>query len=134
MPTQVDRGNGAVHLPPAPAERIPDRLRRRWRSRGRHRALKFWVLFRGIPIFLLYAILFALNGFLIGWRKAYDVSLAITSPADTTHATMAWLLSLAGWLVAPGIAGAVAGYVITASIASRRGTPVERAFAEDRDG
>jgi len=123
-----------IDLPPAPAERISERLRRRWLSRGRHRALRFWLLFRGLPVLILYGLLFALNGFLMGWRKAYDVSIAITSPADTPHPVPAWLLSIAGWLVAPGVAGAVAGYVISASIAGRRGMSVEHAFAEDRDG
>lgn len=46
---------------------------------------------------------------------------------------LAWLLSLAGWLIAPGVAGAVAGYVISSAIDARR-RPLDRLFAEDDDG
>ncbi|GAA0462509.1 hypothetical protein Ade02nite_29050 [Paractinoplanes deccanensis] len=81
-----------------------------------------------------FGILFVLNGTLNGWRRSYDVALAITSPADTSVPQLAWILSLAGWIVAPGIAGAVAGYVITASIGARRRTDINSAFAEDDDG
>lgn len=134
MPASPEHGVDGIDLPPAPAEHLWNRLRRRWLSRGRHRALTFWLLFRGFPVAILYGMLFALNGFLIGWRKAYEVSIAIASPAGTPHPACAWLLSLAGWLVAPGIAGAVAGYVISTSIAARRGLPLDRLFVEDHDG
>jgi hypothetical protein len=46
---------------------------------------------------------------------------------------LAWSLSLAGWLVAPGVAGAVAGYVISSAIEARRRRPIDGLFAEDGD-
>jgi hypothetical protein len=81
-----------------------------------------------------FAALFATNGLVIGWRKAYDVMLAIISPADTNSPVLAWLLSLAGWLVGPAVAGAVVGYMITAAIEGRRKKPIDGLFREiDRD-
>lgn len=91
-------------------------------------------MFRGIPIGIAFAALFVANGLLIGWRQAYDVMLAITSPAETSHPPLAWLLSIAGWLVVPVVAGAVAGHVVTAAVAGHRATPVSRLFTEDDDG
>jgi hypothetical protein len=125
---------GDLDLPPPPPDRVLDKVRRRWRSRGQHRGLRYWTLFRGIPILLGYAALYLANGLMIGWRQAYDVNIGVTSPAATTSPALAWVLSLAGWLVAPGIAGAVAGFVISSYIASRRQTPVSRLFTSDDDG
>jgi hypothetical protein len=87
-----------------------------------------------MPVLVAFAALFAANGFVIGWRKAYDVMLAITSPADTSSPVLAWLLSFAGWLVGPAVAGAVVGYMITTAIEGRRKTPIDELFREvDRD-
>ncbi|WP_328472974.1 DUF6313 family protein [Actinoplanes sp. NBC_00393] len=133
MSSRTDDGDNKTDLSSAPPETPWGYLRRRWRSAGQHRGLEFWLLFRGFPFVVLYALLFLLNGVLIGWRKSYDVSIAITSPADTAHPVAAWLLSMAGWLVAPGIAGAIAGYVLSASINSRRKTSAAALYAEDRD-
>jgi hypothetical protein len=43
---------------------------------------------------------------------------------------LAWFLSVAGWLVMPGVAGAVAGYVVSDSIASRRSRPLDEQFPQ----
>ena len=77
--------------------------------------------------------LYVVNGLVIGWREAYDVTLAITSPGDTRNPALAWWLSLMGFLIAPGVAGAVAGYVISTGIESRRREPLERLFVEGSD-
>ncbi|MEU9126099.1 DUF6313 family protein [Streptomyces sp. NPDC048506] len=60
--------------------------------------------------------LYALNGFLIGWADAYEVMLGITSPAGVHPQWCAWPLSLTGWAAIPAIVGAAAGYVITEQI------------------
>jgi hypothetical protein len=73
------------------------------------------------------------NGIIIGWREAYDVAIHITSPADTTSPVAAWALSLSGWLIVPGLAGAVAGYVVSNSIYSRRQTPLTELFEVEDD-
>jgi Family of unknown function (DUF6313) len=75
--------------------------------------------------------LFIANGLVIGWRSAYDVMLAITSPAATSSPALAWLLSLGGWLVGPAVAGAVVGYMITAEIEGRRKKKFDELFRED---
>lgn len=81
-----------------------------------------------------FGLLFGVNGFTIGWRRAYDVTIGITSPADTSAPVLAWFLSIAGWLVAPGIAGAVAGYVVSHAIGARRTRPLDDFLSEERDG
>lgn len=124
---------GGIDLPPAPGDRWWDLARRWWRSRGRHRGLRRWLLSRGVPILSGYVSLYVASGLVIGWRQAYDVNIGIQSPADTSAPVLAWFLSVAGWLVAPGVAGAVAGYVVSASIASRRKRPVDRRIFPEAD-
>ncbi len=78
-------------------------------------------------------LLYTANGFAVGWRRAYDVSIGILSPADTAVPALAWPLSVAGWLLVPGIAGAVAGYVVSDAIKVRRSTPLEDVRPEEGD-
>jgi hypothetical protein len=106
-------------------------LRRRWLSLGRHRALNYWILLRGVPLLVLFGSIFVLNGVLIGWRQAYDVAVLITSPAATSSPLAAWLLSVAGWLLMPAIAGAVAGYIINSAVGGRRTRPIDEVFPDD---
>jgi hypothetical protein len=54
----------------------------------------------------------------------YDIAVGITSPGDVPFPVLAWVLSVIGWLLVPGIAGAVAGYVVTTQIDGRRGQPL----------
>lgn len=61
-----------------------------------------------------------INGFVIGWRVAYDVTLQIVSPWETAQPWVAVPLSLAGWLVWPSVAGTVIGYVFTKVIDARQ--------------
>src|SRR6476659_1565179 len=119
---------GGVDLAPPPREGPVALVRRRWRSRGQHRPLRYWLLFRGVPALVAFVALFIANGLVIGWRNAYDVMLAIISPAATTSPALAWLLSLAGWLVGPAVAGAVVGYMITAEIQGRRKKKFDELF------
>jgi len=108
--------------------------RRWWRSQKRHRGFRYWLWFRGLPFAGLVAILFVINGFVNGWTIAYEITVTITSPADARVSVVAWLLSIAGWLLIPCVAGAVAGYIVTDFIAGRRTRPVADLFAEDADG
>ncbi|MFG1825420.1 DUF6313 family protein [Microbispora bryophytorum] len=94
-----------------------------------------------MPILTGFGALFVANGLTIGWRKAYDVSLAIISPADTTAPVLAWFLSITGWLLAPAAVGGVAGFMVSNAIDSRRTVPVEdllghgeRPAADGEDG
>jgi hypothetical protein len=123
--------SGRVNLPPPPREGRWDRLKRRWRSRGRHGGIRHWFLTAGLPLSLSLAILFALNGAVIGWTTSYEVMIGITSPSKTTLPVLAWFLSVAGWLVAPGVAGAVAGYIVSSSIDSRRSRPIGELFSQE---
>ena len=94
-----------------------------WRSRARHRGIRYWLLIQGPVVLIVLVALFAINGFAIGWRNAYEVTVQITSPWATEQPWVAVVLSLAGWLIWPSVTGAVAGYVITDATSSRRGRP-----------
>jgi hypothetical protein len=74
--------------------------------------------------------LYVASGAFIGWREAYDVAVHIMSPAETDAPVLAYALSIAGWLVVPGVAGAVAGYTVSSLIESRRRQPAERVLDE----
>src|SRR5687767_13075644 len=102
-----------VPLPNPPQGTFGEVTRRWWLSQRRHPGLRHWLLFRGLPVLLGLATLFVANGLVIGWATAYNVMATIDSPADTSSPALAWLLSLAGWLVGPAIAGAVAGNIVT---------------------
>lgn len=92
-----------------------------WRSRARHRGIRYWLLIQGPVVLLVLVALFGINGFAIGWDAAYDVTVQIKSPLETKQPWVAMVLSLAGWLVWPSVTGAVAGYVLTDATSSRRG-------------
>jgi hypothetical protein len=88
------------------------------------------LLFRGVPVLLAYGALYLVNGVVLGWRDAYDISLGIETPHGHHPELLSYLLSLAGWLIAPGIAGAVAGYVVSSSIGSRRSRTLGDSFPD----
>src|SRR5215470_18922441 len=91
-----------------------------WRSRARHRGIRYWLLIQGPVVLIVLLALFGINGFAIGWRNAYEVTVQITSPWQTGQPWVAIVLSLAGWLIWPSVTGAVAGYVVTDATSSRR--------------
>ncbi|MFF5304853.1 DUF6313 family protein [Streptomyces sp. NPDC013161] len=74
------------------------------------------MLSRGALVVTVCAVLYVLNGFLIGWAHAYEVLTGITSPAAVRPQWCAWPLSLTGWAAIPAVIGAAAGYVITEQI------------------
>lgn len=82
---------------------------------------------------LFSAVLFVVNGFLIGWQVTYEVLVGITSPAATRVPVAAWPLSVVGWLFVPALVGAFAGYVVSDQISSRRRTRVGDIFPEPPD-
>jgi len=94
-----------------------------WRSRARHRGIRYWLLIQGPVVLIVLLALFVINGFAIGWRDAYEVTVQIASPWQTGQPWVAVALSLAGWLIWPSVTGAVAGYVITDATSSRRSRP-----------
>jgi len=113
---------GRVPLQPPPVDRLPGRLRRRIRALGAYTGVRHWLLVRGTPILGALLVLYVTNGIANGWKTAYDVAIGITSPGDKAVAlpAPAWLLSVAGWLAAPAVFGAVAGAVVTVAIGGRR--------------
>jgi hypothetical protein len=108
------------------------RVRRWWRSQLRHSPFRHWLIYRGSLLAAGYAGLYVTNGFVIGWRETYDVNVAITSPAATSAPLLAWPLSVAGWLMVPVLAGALAGYMINTTISGRRSKSIKDIFTKDR--
>jgi Family of unknown function (DUF6313) len=88
-------------------------VRRQRRSLGRHTGIQYWLRVRGYYILAAFTGLYVANAVVVGGRVAYDVSVQIDSPWDTGTPWLALPLSIAGWLVVTGFAGAVAGYVVT---------------------
>jgi hypothetical protein len=93
---------------------------------GAYTGLRHWLLVRGTVLLTVFALLYVANGLVIGWKTAYDVTIGIKSPGDKSVLvpTLAWFMSVAGWLAAPAICGAVAGVVISVAIKSRRQRPI----------
>jgi hypothetical protein len=116
--------------PPAPRETRRELWRRWWRSQKRHRGLRYWLWFRGVPFLAVVFVRYLVNGFVNGWGDAYDVAAGIVSPTTAAWPGVAWPLSVAGWLLVPEVAGAVAGYIVTDFIARRRNRPIADLFAE----
>jgi hypothetical protein len=111
-----------VPLRPPPPDRLRDRLRRRIRALGAYTGLRHWLLVRGTVLLIAFVALYVANGLVIGWRTTYDVAIGITSPGDkgVSAPALAWFVSVAGWLAAPAVFGAVAGVVISVAITGRR--------------
>lgn len=98
---------------PPPRESLRALIRRRRRGLGRYRGIQYWLRVRGYYILAGFVGLFLVNALVIGGREAYDVSVQIDSPWETASPVLALLLSVSGWLVVTGFAGAVAGYVVS---------------------
>jgi len=122
-------------LRPPPPDTLQDRLRRRLRALSAYTGLRHWLIVRGTPLIVGSVALYVTNGFVIGWKNAYDVTIGITSPGDAriSASALAWTLSLVGWLGAPAVAGAVAGTIITVAMKNRRQRPIDEVLADDGD-
>jgi len=105
------------------------------RAWGAYTGLRHWLLARGTLFFAIFAALYVTSGVVIGWRTTYDVAIGITSPGDrsVTVPALAWPVSLAGWLAAPAVFGAVAGVVISVAIADRRQRSIGEVLGADGD-
>ena len=75
---------------------------------------------RGLWWFLGFVVLYTVSGGLIGWARAYEVLVGITSPAATSFPVLSLLLSLTGWLAVPALVGATAGYLVGRQVDARR--------------
>ena len=118
-------------LPPPPATGPMARLRI-WRlSLGAYTGPKYWLLVFGLFPGALLAGLYVASGLTIGWKDAYDVMIGITSPGAVHAPVLSWFLSVAGWLAAPAVFGAVAGIVIDAATKDRRQRPMSEVVTKD---
>ena len=108
--------------------KIARSLTRAWRSLEALSNFVHFLVIVPLPVAAIFSILFVGNGFKNGWRQAFDVTLAITSPWDAKIESplLAWPLAVAAWLIVPVIAGAVIGYAVTSSLDRRRGVAQEQ--------
>lgn len=118
-------------IDPPSREPLPASIRRWLRSRHRYTGIEYWLRFRGIYIVAGFGVLFLINWLAVGGTTAYNLTLQITSPWDTRYPWLAVPLSVAGWLVVTGFAGAVAGYVVT-DVAENRN--IQRLRGKPRSG
>lgn len=132
-PTDEERpGNDpSDDIEPPDRETLPSWIRRWLRSRHRYGGIEYWLRFRGFSIVVGFGLLYLVNVLAVGGRTAYDLTVQIVSPWDTPYPWLTLPLSVAGWLVVTGFAGAVAGYVVT-DVADNRN--IERLRGKPRTG
>jgi hypothetical protein len=113
---------GVLELPTPPRQSAMDKLRRWWRSRARFYGLRRWLSFQVPLILAIIGSIFIVNVVLNGWQQAFRQIVNVASPGDegVNNFLAAMALSLAGYLVLPTVAGAVAGYVILAASGQNR--------------
>jgi len=98
---------------------------------GQMSGLALWLLRRGMVVLLVLLVLFTLAAWRTGsWWQAFDVMLNIESPQKTASPVITTILSVAGWLVVPGIAGSVAGLVVERGVKAQRDKPTESLFPQ----
>ncbi|GAA4798719.1 hypothetical protein GCM10023200_39270 [Actinomycetospora chlora] len=117
---------------PPPKERAPAAVRRWWRSQGHREAFGVWIIRTAAPLLIAFALLYVAGGLFLGWAAAFDVTTGIKSPSEASFPPLAYPLAVAGWLFAPGLSGAVAGYIVTNAISTRRKRSLTKIFP-DRD-
>ncbi|MFG1711036.1 DUF6313 family protein [Nonomuraea sp. M3C6] len=110
----------AAAVPPPSKGSLVARGRRRLRSLAGLNRPRYWLVTRAVWVLLAVAILFALDGCLIGWSVAYEVLIGIKSPAEVGYAPVSWAVSLVGWLIVPAFVGGLVGYLVTRQIDARR--------------
>lgn len=100
---------------------------------GAYTGLRYWLLLYGPILLAGFGALYIANGAIIGWKTTYDVAIGIKSPGDDdiTAPTLAWFLSVAGWLAAPAVFGAVVGAVIASAVNGRRRRPIGEVLVKD---
>jgi hypothetical protein len=75
-----------------------------------------WLVQRGLPLAIVLLGIICVAAVTNGWWLTYEVLLGITSPKSTKNLPLSLAVSLLGWLIAPAVAGGVAGYVIQRQI------------------
>ncbi len=110
-----------------------ERLRDRQRSLAFLNNPRYWLITQGIWIVVVFGLLYVAGGSVLGWTVAYEVLIGITSPGTTSSRPMAWLLSMAGWLVMPAFIGGVTGYLVNRQVDKRRKESAEEVMRRMRE-
>ncbi|WP_059006653.1 DUF6313 family protein [Streptomyces specialis] len=119
-------------IPPPPRPGLARRLWFIWSSRDALPRLPRWLLGSAAPVIAGATVLYVANGFLAGWRTAYEALLGITSPAEAEPQWCAWPLSLTGWALLPALIGGVVGYGVSGQIEAHRSQTLDAILAEIR--
>lgn len=104
-----------------------------WADRHALSPFRFWLLSRGAVVLAVCALLFVLNGFMVGWAQAYQLLIGVTAPASVHPQWCAWPLSVTGWAVIPAVIGGGAGYVITEQIRAHHARAINVVLDELRE-
>ncbi|WP_445521374.1 DUF6313 family protein [Streptomyces sp. NEAU-174] len=80
----------------------------------------YWLVTRGSLWLAAFSLIYLCGAALLGWTRAYEVLIGITSPAATPAPLMGWMLSLVGWLMVPSFVGGVTGYLVNRQVDRRR--------------
>jgi hypothetical protein len=91
-----------------------------------------WLVERGIWLFLIFAAIYVVGGYFIGWGRAYSLLIGGTAPSEVPYAGLAWLLSLIGWLFIPAVIGGFAGYMLGHRMEMRRSDDLDTVLEELR--
>ncbi|MCX4993387.1 DUF6313 family protein [Streptomyces sp. NBC_00568] len=114
----------ASPAPGVPSDTLREEVRDLVRSVAFLNRAHHWLLTRASVWLAGFGVLYLFGGFLLGWSTAYEVLVGLTAPASSRHPWYGYLLSLAGWLLVPGLTGAAAGYLVTRQIERRRSTDI----------
>ncbi|MGW4641638.1 DUF6313 family protein [Sphaerisporangium sp. NPDC004334] len=94
--------------------------RRLLRSLAGLNKTRYWLLTRAMWLVAAFAVVFVIDGWLIGWSRAYEVLIGIKSPAEVGAPLASWTVSIVGWLMIPAFVGGTVGYLLTRQIDARR--------------
>ncbi|MFI9240861.1 DUF6313 family protein [Streptomyces sp. NPDC053079] len=89
-------------------------------SKGAFRNVTVWLALFGLPLTGIWATVMAIASQHLGWGKAYEIMVGISSPVGSPEPGWAWSVSLGGWLFVPALVGGVAGSMIGGRMDRRR--------------
>jgi uncharacterized protein DUF6313 len=105
---------------PPPPEPWWARLRRWKRNAASLDKHHYWLLTTGSWFLAAFIGVYALGGLLIGWARAYEVLIGITSPAKLPYPVLSWTVSIVGWMIVPAFIGGTVGYLLGRQIDTHR--------------
>lgn len=115
---------------PPPTPSILGRIKV-WSLRVRYSAAQYpsvllWLIRRGSIFLTVSIVVYVAGAVQLGGWNAYDLLLGIQSPSTFATPILPALVSILGWMAAPAIIGAIAGYVVERQINRYRSQSFEQ--------